>query len=83
MGIDLSAASTLIWYSLTPSWVDYTQMNDRIALNPHSVSIMYLLASPVDYLLHETLQEDGEVAKAVTASPERLLRNYKNQAAGA
>jgi SNF2 family DNA or RNA helicase len=83
MGIDLSAASTLIWYSLTPSWVDYTQMNDRIALNPHAVSIMYLLASPVDYLLHETLQEDGEVAKAVTASPERLLRNYKNQAAGA
>lgn len=83
MGIDLSSASTLIWYSLTPSWVDYTQMNDRIALNPHAVSIMYLLASPADYLLYETLQEDGDVAKAVTASPDRLLRNYKNQAAGA
>lgn len=83
MGIDLSTASTLIWYSLTSSWVDYTQMNDRIALNPHAVSIMFLLASPTDYLLYETLQEDGDVAKAVTASPERLLRNYKNPAAGA
>lgn len=77
MGIDLSSASTLIWYSLTPSWVDYTQMNDRIALNPHAVSIMYLVASPTDQLLYETLQEDGDVAKAVVSSPERLLRNYK------
>lgn len=80
MGIDLSAASTLIWYSLTPSWVDYTQMNDRIALNPHSVSIMFLMAAPVDYLLYQTLQEDGDVAAAVIASPERLLRNYKKAA---
>lgn len=77
MGIDLSAASTLIWYSLTPSWVDYTQMNDRIALNPHSVSIMYLCAAPVDYLLYQTMLEDGDVARAVQESPDRLLRNYK------
>jgi len=76
MGIDLSSAATLIWYSLTNSWVDYTQMNDRIALNPHG-SIMHLLASPVDYLLFESLQEDGNVAKMITDSPERLLRNYK------
>lgn len=80
MGIDLSTASTMIWYSLTPSWVDYTQACDRIALNPHSVSYIYLLASPNDYLLYETLQEDGEVSKAVQASPERLLRNYKRPA---
>lgn len=77
MGIDLSSASTLIWYSLTPSWVDYTQMSDRIALNPHAVSIMYLIASPADMLLYQTLQEDGDVAKAVQDSPDRLLRNYK------
>lgn len=80
MGIDLSAASTLMWYSLVPSWVDYTQMNDRIALNPHSVSYIYLIASPTDQLQYDTLQEDGDLAKAMTDSPDRLLRNYKNQA---
>lgn len=77
MGIDLSSASTLIWFSLTSSWVDYTQMNDRIALNPHAVNIMYLIASPADQMLYETLLEDGDVAKAITDSPDRLLRNYK------
>jgi SNF2 family DNA or RNA helicase len=77
MGIDLSSASTIIWFSLTPSWVDYTQMNDRIALNPHSVSEIYLIASPADQLLYDTLLEDGDLAKAVTDSPDRLLRNYK------
>lgn len=77
MGIDLSTASTMIWYSLTPSWVDYTQANDRIALNPHSVSYIYLLATPNDHLLYEGLQEDGDVAKMVQDSPERLLRNYR------
>lgn len=77
MGIDLSTASTIIWFSLTPSWVDYTQMNDRIALNPHSVSEIYLIASPADQLLYDTLREDGDLAKAVTDSPDRLLRNYK------
>lgn len=82
MGIDLSAASTLIWYSLTPSWVDFTQMNDRIALNPHAVSIMFLIASPVDQLLYDTLQEDGDIAKAVTDSPDRLSRNYKATSKG-
>lgn len=79
MGIDLSTASTLIWFSLTSSWVDYTQMNDRIALNPHAVSIMYLIASPADVLLYETLQEDGDVGRAVITSPDRLLRNYKQK----
>lgn len=82
MGIDLSTSSTLIWYSLTPSWVDYTQMSDRIALNPHAVSIMYLIASPVDQMLYETLREDGDIAKAVTDSPDRLSRNYKATSKG-
>lgn len=81
MGIDLSTASTLIWYSLTSSWVDYTQMNDRIALNPHSVSLIHLIASPADQLAYDTLQEDGDIARAVTESPDRLLRNYKAKVA--
>src|SRR5688500_5806433 len=33
VGLDMSTSGHLIWLSLTPSWVDYTQMNDRIALN--------------------------------------------------
>jgi SNF2 family DNA or RNA helicase len=78
MGIDLSTASTMVWYSLTNSWVDYTQACDRIALNPHSVSYIYLLASPNDQIMYEGLQEDGDFVKTVQASPDKLLRNYKN-----
>jgi SNF2 family DNA or RNA helicase len=32
LGIDLRTASTMVWYSLTQSYVDYTQSRDRIAL---------------------------------------------------
>jgi SNF2 family DNA or RNA helicase len=75
LGIDLSTASICIWFSLTPSYVDFTQFEDRIALSNRSTMFMYLLAEgTVDELLYETLQEDGEVAKAIMASPERLLR---------
>ncbi len=75
LGIDLSTASICIWFSLTPSYVDYTQFEDRIALSNRSTIFMYLLAvGTVDELLYETLQEDGDVAKAIMASPERLLR---------
>jgi SNF2 family DNA or RNA helicase len=75
LGIDLSTASICIWFSLTPSYVDYTQFEDRIALSDRSTIFMYLLAvDTVDELLYETLQEDGDVAKAIMASPERLLR---------
>lgn len=74
-GIDLSTASICIWFSLTPSYVSFTQFEDRIALSNRSTMFMYLLAKDtVDELLYETLQEDGDVAKAIMASPERLLR---------
>jgi SNF2 family DNA or RNA helicase len=78
LGIDLSAASIFIWFSLTNSWVDYTQSEDRIALSNKSTIFMYLICrGTVDQVLYDTLQEDGDIAKAVTDSPDRLLRNFK------
>ncbi len=75
LGIDLSTAGTFIWYSLISSYVDFTQAEDRIALNPRGTRFVYLLgADTYDELLYQTLQEDGEVAKAIVKSPELLLR---------
>lgn len=75
LGIDLSTASILIWFSLTPSYVDFSQFCDRIALSDKPTTFMYLLArDTVDEMLYETLQGDGDIAKAIMKSPERLLR---------
>lgn len=80
LGIDLSVASTLIWYSLVDSWVDYQQFTDRVALSPVAVRVIYLLAEgTIDLIKYEALQEDGDVAARVTESPHRLLRNFKNE----
>lgn len=73
-GIDLSTASICIWFSMTPSYVSFTQFEDRIALSSRSTIYMYLIArGTVDDLLYETLLSDGQVAQAIMASPERLL----------
>lgn len=78
LGIELGTASTMIWYSLTSSFVDFTQANDRIALSNRSTTFMYLIArGTVDEIMYENLQEDGDVAKTITDSPERLLRDFK------
>lgn len=78
LGIDLRTASIMIWFSLTPSYVDYTQFEDRIALSDKPTTFMYLLArGTVDEDLYQTLQEDGDVAKAIMASPDRLRRNVR------
>lgn len=80
LGIDLSTAATLIWFSLVDSWVDYEQFKDRIALSPKAVRHIYLLAEgTIDRIKYDALQEDGDVAKKVTESPHRLLRNFKNE----
>lgn len=79
LGIDLSTASICIWFSLTPSYVDFTQFEDRIALADRPTTYMYLLAEgTVDELLYETLQDDGDVAQAIMKSPERLLREAES-----
>lgn len=78
LGIELGSASTMIWYSLTNSYVDFTQTEDRIALSRRSTTFMYLLArGTIDELRYQANKEDGDVVKAVQASPERLLRNFK------
>lgn len=75
LGIDLSSASRMIWYSMTPSWVDYTQSCDRIALSRNSTTFTYLLAQgTVDEVLYGELQNDGSVARMITDSPEVFLR---------
>lgn len=76
LGIDLSAASRMVWYSLTPSWTDFTQCCDRIALSRTSTTFTYLLAEgTVDEVLYQTLQEDGEIHDAIIERPALLLRS--------
>lgn len=78
LGIDLRSASTMVWYSLIQSYVDYTQSLDRIALSGKANRFYYLLAEGTyDEILYETLQTDGDIVKAIHASPQRLLRDFK------
>ena len=78
MGIDLRTASTMVWYSLTQSFVDYSQARDRIALSGKANRYVFLLAEGTyDELQYEGLQEDKDVVKMIHESPERLLRNFK------
>lgn len=79
LGIDLSTSGTFIWYSLTRSYVDYTQAEDRIALNPRGTRFIYILGeNTYDEVLYETLQQDGEVAREIMRAPEKLLRNERH-----
>jgi len=78
LGIDLRTASTMVWYSLTNSYVDYTQALDRIALSGKANRFYYLLATGTyDELQYANLQEDGDVVKSIMASPEMLRRNFR------
>lgn len=78
MGIDLRSASTMVWYSLTQSFVDYTQARDRIALSGKANRYVFLQAEGTyDELQYDSLQEDKDVVKLIHESPERLLRNFK------
>lgn len=74
LGIDLSTAAHMVWYSLTSSWTDFTQACDRIALSPVSTAFTFLLGGPVDELLYEGLQLDTDVSKMILSKPNRLLR---------
>jgi SNF2 family DNA or RNA helicase len=75
MGIDLSTASHTIWYSLTPSYIDFTQSNQRNAKSPVPIQFTYLLVpNSVDSLMYEALIDDGDVAKRMMTRPHELLR---------
>lgn len=66
LGIDLSTASVMVWYSLTNSFVDFSQTCDRIALSDRKTSFLYLLAEDtVDFDLYASLQTDGDVAASM------------------
>ena len=75
VGIDMRVAGHTIWYSLTSSFVDYTQMRDRNALHAKAVQHTFLIApNTVDALLYETLQTDHDVAKQILTRPSVLRR---------
>lgn len=75
LGIDLSTASHMVWFSLTSSWVDYTQACDRIALSRTSTTFTYLIAEgTVDEVVYDALQLDGSVSKEILRKPSALLR---------
>lgn len=73
LGIDLSTAAHMIWYSLVPSWTDFTQASDRIALSKVSTTHTFLIGGPVDALLYEALQQDTDVSRYILTHPEKLL----------
>ncbi|PYS90466.1 MAG: hypothetical protein DMF62_04705 [Acidobacteria bacterium] len=78
LGIDLRTASTMIWYSLTSSYVDYTQAKDRIALSGKANRFVYLhCTGTYDETQYEVLQGDDMAVKEIMASPEILLRGFK------
>lgn len=74
LGIDLSTASHMIWYSLTPSWVNWTQCCDRIALSGVANTFTYLqVPHSVDSLLYESLLNDTDVSRRILTHPRELL----------
>lgn len=76
VGIDMSVAAHTIWFSLTPSWVDYTQMRDRNALSTRAAQHTFLIAKgTVDEMLYETLINDGNFARTVMKNPAALRRS--------
>ena len=75
LGIDLSTAPQMIWFSLTSSWVDFQQCKDRIALSRKSTTFTYLLAEgTVDELVKDALKLDGQVSKEILTNHQRLRR---------
>ena len=75
LGIDLSTASTMVWYSHTNSWVDFSQTCDRIALSRNSTTFIHLVAeSSVDETTLETLRLDGDQAAIIMADPRKALK---------
>lgn len=73
LGIDLSTASHMIWYSLTNSWVNWTQCCDRIALSDDPTFFTYLqVPGSVDHLMYEGLINDTNVARYIMKRPTKL-----------
>lgn len=75
LSIDLSVSHTMVWYSLTNSYVDWDQACKRIALSPLPQSYVYLRAEDtIDEELYLSLKQDKDVVDMIRRSPERLLK---------
>lgn len=73
LGIDLSTAPHMIWYSLTNSWVNWTQCCDRIALSDNHTYFTYLqVPGSIDQIMYEGLINDTNVARYIMKKPSRL-----------
>jgi SNF2 family DNA or RNA helicase len=73
LGIDLSSAAQMVWYSLTSSWVNWTQFCDRIALSQRATTFTYLqVPGSVDELMYRGLINDTDVARYIMKKPARL-----------
>lgn len=73
LGIDLSTSSHMIWYSLTNSWVNWTQCCDRIALSNNHTTFTYLqVPGSVDQLMYEGLLNDTNMARYIKKRPKEL-----------
>lgn len=79
LGIDLSTASHMVWYSLTNSWVNWTQFCDRIALSNKATTFTYFqVPGSVDELMYKGLLNDTDMARYIKRKPSRLkLRSSK------
>jgi len=78
LGIDLSSAAYMVWYSHTPSWVDFTQCCDRIALSRSSTTFVHIVARhSVDEIVLSTLAGDGDIHRAIMTHPEELIKGRK------
>jgi SNF2 family DNA or RNA helicase len=73
VGIDLRSSSIFHWYSLTNSWVDFTQAMDRVALAERGVVYEFFEAvGTIDTVMREGLAEDEEIGKRVMRNPDKL-----------
>lgn len=77
LGIDLSSASVMVWYSHTLSWVDFSQCCDRIALSRSSTTFIHLVAEKsIDEIVISTLAADGDVGRAIMMNPRELINGH-------
>lgn len=75
MGIDLRTAPHFIWFSLTDSFIDFTQAGLRNARSEVPITITYLeVPNSIDQLKREALLTDGDVAKRMLTRPHEILR---------
>lgn len=77
LGIDLSTAPTMVWYSHTNSWVDFSQTCDRVALSPSPTTFIHLVVeNSVDESTLETLRVDGDQAARIMSNPRQALTGH-------